>query len=387
MTEAFSPHSGQAAGLAAALAASGLDASELAAVPLPPGARLEDVLSGEVLLGMDGLIAVSLLTDTPIRVITGRAPASSSLSVSLRLGEFDTADDLGATLAHAARVLSHRALIVRWLGEPSMPLAGFAASRHRFALAAGEISAQRVRDVLGYGETDPLGDVTELLESQGWPVTHRMMPEGVHGLAVRESGADGAATAWAVYAAVSVPWTRQRWTLAHEMSHVLHDDIGQYVVETADEGEALPEVRAEAFARHLLLPPAALAAALPADARARGWDAVVGGLIVEFGVSRRAVVKSLISDGHATADDLARVTAAPVALLIDAAGARERWNALAERQHEPQGSPWLVAGAAELYAQGLADVRVVADVMDVEPGDAAERLASLGWAPTAAATG
>jgi len=387
VTESFSPHSGQAAGLGAALAASGLERSALAGIPLPPGASQEDVFSGEVLLGMDGLIAVSLLTDTPIRVLTGRAPASSSLSVSLRLGEFDTADNLGGTLAHAARILSHRALIVRWLGAPAMPLAGFAPSRHRHALTAGAVSAQRVRDVLGYGETDPLGDVAELIEAQGWPVTHRDMPEGVHGLAVRETGGDGAATAWAVYAAVSVPWTRQRWTLAHELSHALHDDIGRVVVETAAESEALPEIQAEAFARHLLLPPAALAAALPSHPERGGWEAVVGGLIVEFGVSRRAVVKCLVADGHATADELARVSAAAVRDLIGDADARERWDALAGRQDEPQGSPWLVAGAAELYAQGLVDVRVVAELMDVEPDGAADRLHALGWAPSAAAAG
>lgn len=387
MTVPFSARSGQAAGLAAALEASGLDRSALSGLPLPRGASLDDVLSGEVLLGMDGLIAASLLTDTPISVLTGRMPPSSNLSMSLRLGQFETADDLGGTVEHAARVLAHRALVIRWLGEPQRPLQGFAPSRDRFALAAGRISAQRVRDVLGYRETDPFGDVAELLEAEGHPVTHREMPEGLHGLAVREGDAYGAATSWAVYAAVSVPWTRQRWTLAHELSHVLHDDIGQMVVETGTESEALPEVRAEAFARHLLLPPAALAAALPQRPAREGWRAVVGRLVVLFGVSRRAIVKALVADGHATDEELTSVSRALVRDLIEAAGVQEEWDALAARQHEPQGSPWLVGATAELYAAGSVDVRVVADLMALEPDEARTRLHATGWAPEASAAG
>ncbi|MDP9164585.1 MAG: ImmA/IrrE family metallo-endopeptidase [Actinomycetota bacterium] len=387
MTVPFSPHSGQAAGLAAALEASGLDRSFLSGLPLPPGVALDDVLSGEVLLGMDGLIAASLLTDTPISVLTGRAPASSSLSMSLRLGQFETAHDLEGTVENAAMVLAHRALVVRWLGEPQRPLQGFAPSRDRFALAAGRISAQRVRDVLAYRDIDPFGDVVELLEAEGHPVMHREMPDGVHGLALRKSDADGAATAWAVYVAVSVPWTRQRWTLAHELSHVLHDDIGQMVVETETESEALPEVRAEAFARHLLLPPEALAAALPQRPAREGWRAVVGRLVVLFGVSRKAIVKALVADGHATDEELTPVSQALVRDLIEAAGAQEEWDALAARQHEPQGSPWLVGSTAELYATGLVDVRVVADLMDLEPDDARTRLHATGWAPEAPAAG
>jgi hypothetical protein len=127
------------------------------------------------------------------------------------MGEVEAASGLEETLSYAAKVLSHRELIAAWDAPPQSPLAGFAPSRHRHAISAGEISANRVRDLLGLGEADPVGDLVGLIENHGIPVVHRDLPKDVHGLAVRDERSDGAA--WVVFAAVSVPWTRQRCAL------------------------------------------------------------------------------------------------------------------------------------------------------------------------------
>lgn len=370
--------SDQAAGLVAALDASGRTVDDLAAVlPLPDGVSVEDVLAGRHNLSMDGLLVAAAFLDAPVSVVAGRVPPSRSLAVSLRLGQVETAAGMAGTLAKAAAVLSYRDLIVSWDGPPSRPLEGFAPSRDRHAITAGRNSAARVRDLLGLADTDPLADLIRLVEAQGHPVLHADLPEGVHGVAVRDERLEG--PVWAVLVAVSVPWTRQRWTIAHELSHVLHADAGQVVVEHAEAGDALPEVRAEAFARHLLLPPAALAQA--ARRSGRDWLRTVPQVMVDYGISRAAVVNALVADGIVAQHELAAVNQSGVSDMVSRAGLQDRWRELSAREHETQGSPWLVGRAADLYARGLVGADVVADLMDTDEPTAVAELRRLGWQP------
>jgi hypothetical protein len=103
--------------------------------------------------------------------------------------------------------------------------------------------------------------------------------------------------------------------------------------------------------------------------------------MLRFGVSRKAVLKALIADRPTEEPALTALARPAVSELMRAAGLAQEWQDFSKYEREPQGSPWLTERAAELYAQGLADVHVVADLMDIDADSAREELAALGWAP------
>jgi len=129
-------------------------------------------------------------------------------------------------------------------------------STDAFRVRAGQKSAQLVRDGLRLG-ADPIPDLVDLAERLGFPVAFRALPEDMHGLNVQDQR-EGIVTRL-IIVSTRGPWTLRRYTLAHELCHALYDDAGRVIVDVVEEPVRLPEVRAESFARHLLLPADALA--------------------------------------------------------------------------------------------------------------------------------
>jgi len=383
MPQDTGPASTPAAGFAAAIEAIGRTPADLdLELPFPEGVTTQDILTGSHQPGLDVLLAASVVTGTSVEVLSGWLAPQVPLTLSLRSDRGQQSFELEAALDDVATVLTARDVVAAWSpGAPdTTPLRGFAPSPQHFGPDAGRQSAERVRDVLVIGD-DPLGDLVGLVEAQGHPVLRRVLPQGTHGLTVREERLDG--PVWAVVVAVGVPWTRQRYTLAHEFCHVLHSDPGRVLVELADPGLDVPEVRAEAFARHLLLPEEGVRREVGRVTAATDWAAMVVHLMLTFGASRKAVVKALVADGLATTDSVARILDARVDDLVRSAGREREWAEYARYEHTPQGSPALTAAAAELYAQGKVGVRVVAGLMGLSEPETVHELARLGYAPVA----
>lgn len=107
--------------------------------------------------------------------------------------------------------------------------------------------AQDFRTVNGLG-LQPLGDLVALIEqTTGYDVAVVDAENGEHGLSMR----DPARGSVFIAVARSTKPMRQRSSLAHELAHVLFEDwdgVASFASRTP------VEIRADAFARHLLVP-------------------------------------------------------------------------------------------------------------------------------------
>jgi Zn-dependent peptidase ImmA (M78 family)/transcriptional regulator with XRE-family HTH domain len=117
------------------------------------------------------------------------------------------------------------------------------------AVDQGRRLAGEVRQALRL-EDGPLGPLPEVLEERlRLDVDFSPLPEAVDGLCV--SVGERAL----VLVGSSKPSSRQRFTLAHELAHYLVDDLDPlYVDERGVRARSVAEMRANAFAAHLLMP-------------------------------------------------------------------------------------------------------------------------------------
>lgn len=349
---------------------------------LPEGVTLERVLDGSYEPSLSELLGAADVLDVPVGVLTGDIPADGHLGVSLRLGAVEGAEDLADALGHANRLLDRAALLDSWLGAAPAPardvLDRVMLSQHRLGKRAGAVTAERVRAALGLSDEEPVADMVGLIEDLGIPVVFLQLTDNVHGLNVRDVRSGGLRRL--VLVSSADVWTKQRYTLAHEMCHALYDDADQVIVDRADEPDAIPEWRAEAFARHLLLPARAVQSAV--DGRGyQTWEAVAAQLMVRFGVSRDVVVIALRETGHVPEERLGSLSAAYVEDLMRAADLAEAWRAFSQSQHADSASPTLVARAAQAYSNGWIRSDIVAELMDQNVSRTEQELASAGWLP------
>ncbi|WP_033227524.1 ImmA/IrrE family metallo-endopeptidase, partial [Streptomyces sp. NRRL F-6674] len=112
---------------------------------------------------------------------------------------------------------------------------------------AVRLRAQRALDPLA-----PIEDLTGFVESLGCLVEYRPLPKNVHGISVPEIHENR--QTWAILINSDDYWALQRFTLAHELSHVLYQDSGQIIIERAQNSNAIPEIIADSFSRHFLFP-------------------------------------------------------------------------------------------------------------------------------------
>lgn len=353
------------------------------ALALPEHIAVEDVFAGQYALSPTDLVAMADLLDVPPTVLSGQVPIDRHLGVSLRLGSVEAADVPGDALEYADKLLRYKGLLDSWLGVLRSPLAGIGMSTDAFHVVAGQKSAQRVRDGLGLG-TDPIPDLVDLAERLGFPVAFRPLPESVHGLNVQDQR-EGILTRL-IIVSTRGPWTLQRYTLAHELCHALYNDAGQVIVDVLEEPVRLPEIRAESFARHLLLP----ADALARDVRSAQQDRVplavmTARLMVRWGMSKLAVLRALENDQLANRDATAVIRGRSVDQLMAAAGLTERWQVLSSGQADSSGSAWLVSRALEAYSHGWIGASVVADLLDQDVELTRQQLTEQGWAAPAGA--
>ena len=125
------------------------------------------------------------------------------------------------------------------------------------AVDQGRRLAGEVRQALRLGD-GPLGPLPEVLEERlRLDVDFSPLPEAVDGVCV--SVGDRAL----VLVGSSKPSSRQRFTLAHELAHYLVDDLDPlYVDERGVRARSVAEMRANAFAAHLLMPEPGVRAAI-----------------------------------------------------------------------------------------------------------------------------
>lgn len=199
-----------------------------------------------------------------------------------------------------------------------------------------------------------LSELAQALEQyMGIDVAMQVLDDGLDGLSLATSHLN-----LALISTSTAP-TRQRWTLAHEVGHLLAGDAQEARIdENLFAGKQHDEVRANSFAATFLAPESHLkefVGGRPID------EMVVRELLDSLGISLDALAFRLHNVG-----------------LVDASGrdrVRGYWMTLLSRDstaNERQGSRLpgrLLKRAVEAYATGDLGVRPLASLLDVQPDE------------------
>nr|WSU73169.1 ImmA/IrrE family metallo-endopeptidase [Streptomyces anulatus] len=349
---------------------------------------MRELLSGSRLPTLhEATLLGSFFKVDPSVLMYGKEP---SLGVSLRLGSIEGISGVGATVEHATRLLAVDRLTREWgYEEPVTDLPDFSPSKKWNYRQAGEKTAIRLRAYLDLKDTEPVPDLTGLVESLGYPVEYRNLPNDVHGISVPEVW--NSRTAWVILINCDDGWARQRFTLAHELSHVLQGDSGQVIVDRAVVEDRGPEIIADSFARNFLLPEEALESISKAHGKIGDKNqmaSLVTDVMLTYGVSRDVTLYALRETGVGSFDSdlLDFFSKATVTDMMRSSGRLHQWFEMREASGRVCASGRLTRQALDAYGDGLTTFESVADVIaDGDSGRAAELLKDAGWEDLATA--
>lgn len=226
-----------------------------------------------------------------------------------------------------------------------------------------------------YLGTQPLGDLVALIDlvEKIDVAIIRAPADDAHGITVRDPR-NG--TAMLIATTTNNP-TRLRSTIAHELAHHLFADQPPNIDEDARPRE---EVRADAFARHLLLPIEALADILgPADAGRTIDTSDVSALVQRFGLSPQMVAIQLCIGRYISETQkdewMASLSSPRLATRFGWSNLYANWQASSQTVRPPQR---LLARAIRGYAQGIVSIETIARIEGTDPATAREALSDAG---------
>jgi len=242
--------------------------------------------------------------------------------------------------------------------------------------ARGRDLAANVRTVLGLG-VGPISDLPELLEQlTGVDVGSTPMPEGVSGVCAT----DPARQTSLVLVDSNEVADRQRFTLAHELGHLLFS--GRAHVDAVDGRRSPLEVRCDEFARNLLIPADGVTA----------WLTRSVGKAERSRVDERAV--ALLARHFGTTPDAARVQLDRMHLLPATMTSLPSGRTLAYRYgwgpafdseqaaaSQPRVPRRLLDRAVEAYRAGRLGVSALARLQGRPVADVEQALADTGIVP------
>ena len=209
--------------------------------------------------------------------------------------------------------------------------------------------------------TDPARVVERLF---GINVVFEKCGAGLDGIALNS------AASRVILVNTSIAWSRQRFTLAHEVGHLIAGDgraSGICVDADVMASQRVEEQRANSFAACLLMPRRDLRDDLP-DADGVD-DATFGRLVGEYRVSASAMAWRLKNLGYI--DEVRRAQLG--SMRPDQAARLGDWQAelgrLAVEQRRRRPAVALAERALVAFAEGVASARLVATILDVDPDE------------------
>lgn len=239
-------------------------------------------------------------------------------------------------------------------------------------LAQTRAEAFRTEHGLGSG---PLGDLVTVIEQTvGVDVTVLDAGRDEHGMTMRDPERD--VTIIAV-ARTDSP-LRQRSTLAHELGHVIFGDMT--VPRSTDWARRSPqEIRADAFARHLLVPRRGLLDVLgprrPLDVNDLSW-------LVQRFLASPAIISIQLRDIGWIDDDHQRTWGVMTAPSLAARfGWLDLYRALQQESRARRAPQRLLARATEGYIAGVVSLEAVARLRGTTPAQVAAEFAEAGIVP------
>jgi hypothetical protein len=167
-----------------------------------------------------------------------------------------------------------------------------------------------------------------------------------------------------------IPATRQRYTIAHELGHLLAGDGGDIQVDENIMGGKTPaESRANAFAAAFLMPEEALRAAH--GGRSGVTQQFIADLLGRYRVSLDALAFRLHNIGILTAsqrEDVRRMSSARISL-------RQGRAADLQARHDQRWPSGLLSRAVEAYAKGKISIRPISRLIGIDENLLLEELA------------
>ncbi len=291
-------------------------------------------------------------------LLTGNEPLRPALAARTRgatAADPAGAQEVAARFAGAYEVLE---LLGRARELPAVPEVDAAAERYA---AQGERLAAEVLERLPAAElaTDEL--IAAMEDLFGVDVAITGLPQGVDGLAWQ------ADSFRLLLLAPTDLWTRQRFTLAHELCHILARDARGVVVEShvaPGRQKDLAEVRANVFASHLLMPARELTEAAAAEAEPA--DTAFERLVVRFRVSPSALAARLHQLGLVDAARRKQLRALTTEACHLLAGAGDDYQKQASRASAERFPPRVASELYRAYLAGETTLRPLAALLDTD---------------------
>ena len=235
----------------------------------------------------------------------------------------------------------------------------------------GRELAKRAREALGLGH-GPIGDLTAIIEEHlGAHVLVEPLPQGVHGFCAVCPSAGALPAAAVIIVNGDDVLGRQRFTLAHELCHLLAGDPVDVEVLSNQTEKSPAEHRADAFAVAFLAPEEGVRRAVGPQ---QFDEALVRRMSRLFGMSHQAMTRRLGEVGLVRF--LSKDHALDVAL---------RASLLAENGEETvrrRAPVRLLERALRAYDEGRIGIGLIADILgDDDTVVLAERLQAAGHGP------
>ncbi|WP_250037962.1 ImmA/IrrE family metallo-endopeptidase [Paractinoplanes maris] len=224
-------------------------------------------------------------------------------------------------------------------------------------------------------ELQPLGDLVAVIEqSAGIDVAVLDASPDEHGLTMRDPQRD---TVFIGVARTPHPM-RQRSTLAHELGHVV---LGDWTDNSACDWSARTpmEQRADAFARHLLVPVEGLRSFL-ADARDIGI-AMLSAVVQRYLVSPQVAAIALEQARYISAETKSDWMSVSTLDLATRFGWIDQYRGLAAETDQRRAPQRLLARAIQGYVEGVVSVRTIATVRGATLESAQAELRDAGIYP------
>jgi transcriptional regulator with XRE-family HTH domain len=223
----------------------------------------------------------------------------------------------------------------------------------------GELLAKKLRTEMGIHDDDlpyDLSDLAGFLERKlGVDIAFEYLPSGLDGLSIARGGLRFGLVASGVSA------TRQRFTLAHELAHIVAGDSQDLRVDESLYGRKTPdEQRANAFAAAFLMPSASIRASVP-----RGFvsEELIAQLLGRYGVSLDALAFRLHNVGVVNANVRERIRSMSSSRIALRSGRAA--DLQARNDQRVPGN--LLLRAAEAYVSGKISIRPLARLLRVSP--------------------
>ncbi|MGX6608278.1 ImmA/IrrE family metallo-endopeptidase [Micromonosporaceae bacterium Da 78-11] len=191
--------------------------------------------------------------------------------------------------------------------------------------------------------------------TKGIDVISMKVPDTEHGLSMCDP-----ATGRVVIAVATTPHPmRHRSSIAHELGHVVAGDLERDA--RLVPGERSPEeIRADAFARHLLLPLDGVRHRIATDTQGGLALSVLSDLVQEFEVSPRIAAIQLRTLGLIDAGTCTAWSARSAANLATTFGWASQYRSLAADSSTPRAPQSLMARAVEGYQRGVLGITELA---------------------------